>query len=137
MILQKSQFVSYMAGMLDFLRYPLCFLVLFFGANGIWHFFPVPPQPAAAESFRNALLETGYMLPFWKGAELIGALLLLSRRSVPLGLLILAPVLLNIFFFHLFLSPKGIPLAFLMIFLSLLIAWKYRQAYKSIFYHQD
>lgn len=77
------------------------------------------------------------MLPFWKGAELIGALLLLTRRTVPIGLIILTPVLLNIFFFHLFLSPKGIPLASAMILLTVSLAWKYRRAYESIFFYKD
>ena len=39
-------------------------LVLFvFGLNGMLHFLPVPPPPAPAEAFRQALVDSGYMLP--------------------------------------------------------------------------
>jgi hypothetical protein len=51
---------------------------------------------------------------------------------VPLALTLLAPVLVNIFLFHAFLTPGqvGMPIAFLCI--ELFLAWAYRAAYRPL-----
>jgi putative oxidoreductase len=91
-----------------------------------------PPVPAgsSAEAFSNALAATGYMIPLLKLAELAGALMLLRRRFVPLALVILAPVVVNIASFHLFLARGGLPIAvFLvtgMIYLAITHAREFR-----------
>jgi uncharacterized membrane protein YphA (DoxX/SURF4 family) len=77
-----------------------------FGLNGFLHFLPQPPVPEAAGAFFGALAATGYMLPLIFGAQLVGGGLVLAGM-VPLGVAILAPVIVNIVFFHLFLAPAG------------------------------
>src|SRR3954467_15524342 len=81
-----------------------------FGLNGFLHFIPMPPPPPAAGSFLGAMIATGYLLPLVKGTEVVSSLLLLGNRYVPLALALLAPVLVNIVAFHLFLAPAGIAL---------------------------
>jgi uncharacterized membrane protein YphA (DoxX/SURF4 family) len=71
---------------------------------------PVPPG-SDAEAFGRALGATGYMIPLLKGLELAGAVLLLRRRFVPLALVMLAPIVVNIAAFHLFLERGGLPIA--------------------------
>ena len=71
---------------------------------------PVPPG-SGAEAFGRAMTATGYMIPLLKGMELVGALLLLRRRFVPLALVMLAPIVVNIAAFHLFLERGGLPIA--------------------------
>jgi hypothetical protein len=102
-----------------------------FGLNGFLHFLPQPPAPAAAMSFGAALMATGYMFPLIKGTEIIAGLLLLSSRYVTLALALLAPVLVNILAFHVFLAPAGlaIPIVFLA---ELFLAWSYRDAYRPM-----
>lgn len=73
------------------------------------------------------------MLPCWKGVELIGALLLLVGKYVPFALVILAPILINIFLFHLFLSRRGLWLAALLIVLEVILSWAYRNAFTGLF----
>jgi hypothetical protein len=72
-----------------------------------------PPIPAGtpAEEFTKALAATGYMIPLLKIAELGAAILLLRKRFVPLGLVLAAPVVVNIAAFHLFLEHGGLPIA--------------------------
>ncbi|MNH96779.1 hypothetical protein D3C73_494590 [compost metagenome] len=75
------------------------------GINGFflllgWEPF-LPKSPEAV-----SLLGTGYLLAMEKSAELLGGILLLSGRYVPLGLVFLFPLTLNIVAFHLFVDQN-------------------------------
>jgi hypothetical protein len=111
-------------------RYLLGGGFVLFGLNGFLSFLPSPPPPpAAAMSFATALIATGYMFPLIKGTEVIAGLLLLGDRFVPLALALLAPVLVNIVAFHLFLAPDGLLLPLALIVAELFLAWSYRDAF--------
>jgi uncharacterized membrane protein YphA (DoxX/SURF4 family) len=71
---------------------------------------PVPPG-SGAEAFARAMTATGYLIPLLKAMELVGALLLLRKRFVPLALVMLAPIVVNIMAFHVFLERGGLPIA--------------------------
>lgn len=104
-----------------------------FGLNGFLHFLAQPAPPPAAGAFAGAMAATGYFFPLLKGTEVFVGTLLLSNRFVPLALAVLAPVLINIVAFHLFLEPPttlGLPLALLA--LELYLAWSYRGAFRSM-----
>jgi hypothetical protein len=103
-----------------------------FGLNGFLHFLPMPPAPAAAAGFMGALAATGYMFPLIKGTEVLTGLLLLSNRYVPLALTLIAPVLVNILAFHLFLAPAGLALPLVLLATELYLAWTYRAAFASM-----
>ncbi len=104
-----------------------------FGLNGFLNFMPPPPgMPEAALKFAGALAETGYMFPMIKGTEVIGGLLLLSGFFVPLALTILAPVIINIFAFHLFLAPSGLALPIVIVALEIFTAWSYCETFKPM-----
>lgn len=85
--------------------------LLFFvtGLNGFLNFLPqdASGMPAEALAFSVALAQTGYMLPLTMGVQLVSGVLLLANRFVPLALALLAPVVVNIFAFHVFLAPDG------------------------------
>lgn len=114
-------------------RLVLAVIVVVFGLNGMLQFIPLPAPPAAAQAFRQALVDSGYMLPLWKGVEFLGAGLLLAGTWVPFALVILTPVLVNIFLFHLFLAPGGLALAAVMLALTAYLAWHHRDAYRGLF----
>jgi uncharacterized membrane protein YphA (DoxX/SURF4 family) len=105
-----------------------------FGLNGFLNFIPRPstPMPEGAMAFSAALMKTGYMMPLIAGTQLLVGVLLLLNRFVPLALVLIAPVLVNIIAFHLFLQPAGIgPGAFLTL-IEIYLALKYRNAYRPI-----
>jgi putative oxidoreductase len=104
-----------------------------FGLNGFLHFVPQPPVPVPAAAFAGALGATGYMFPLIKVTEIATGLLLLSGRFVPLALVVLAPVVVNIVAFHLFLAPAGLALPFVVLTLGLYLAWTERQAFAPLF----
>ena len=65
-----------------------------------------PPEPEAAQAFMGALVSSG-LLYLVKVLELLCGLALLSGLFVPLSLLVLAPIIVNIAFFHASLDPSG------------------------------
>jgi hypothetical protein len=91
---------------------------------------PPTPQPERAASFFAAVLNTGYLLPFIKLTETAVGLLLLSNRFVPLALAMIAPVILNILAYHIFLSPS--PVGFVFVTLEIYLAWTYRDAFRPM-----
>jgi uncharacterized membrane protein YphA (DoxX/SURF4 family) len=103
-----------------------------FGLNGFFHFIPQPPPPPAAAAFAGALFATGYFFPMLKSVEVAAGLLLLSGRFVPLALTVLAPIVVNIVFFHAFLAPAGIGLAVVLVVLEAALAWAYRDAFRGV-----
>jgi len=103
-----------------------------FGLNGFFQFIPQPPSPAAAQAFAGALAASGYFFPLLKGVEVASGILLLSGRFVPLALTVLAPIIVNIVAFHIFLAPGGLPLAVLLVGLEVGLAWAYRDSFQGV-----
>lgn len=114
--------------------YGLLFFV--FGLNGFLNFLPAPEgMPEAAMAFAGAMAQTGYMFPLIKGSEVIAGAMLLAGWQVPLALLVLSPIVINIFAFHFFLtgaaSVLGVPL--LVVALQIFVAWNYREKFSGLF----
>lgn len=94
-----------------------------FGLMGLLNLVPPPDNlPERLMTFTSGLMASVYFMPFLKLTETICGLLLLSGYFVPLALVILAPIVLNIFLVHAFIAPDGLILASaigaLMIYLS-------------------
>jgi len=113
-------------------RMVLGLIFFIFGLNGFFHFLPQPVPPAAAANFFAAMGATGYFLPLLKGTEVIAGGLLLSNFFVPLALTILAPIILNIVLFHLFLDPGGIAVGAICAVLELYLASYYRSYFRPV-----
>jgi putative oxidoreductase len=83
--------------------------------------------------FTAAMMATGYFLPFLKATETMMGFLLFFKRTTPLALIVLAPIILQINLFHGFLMPSGLPLAIVLIALEIFLAWAHWDKYESIF----
>ena len=94
-------------------RLLLGLMVLVFGLNKFLQFMPMPPMPEAAGEFMGALVKSGYLMEAMAIIEIVTGLMLLLNRFQALALVLLFPVLLNAFWFHLFLDPAGISGAFI------------------------
>lgn len=103
-------------------------IFLVFGLNGFLHFIPLPPPNGVAGQFMGALYVSHY-LPLIFGLQVVGGVLLLVNRFVPLAVAILAPVIVNILCFHLLMAPSGLPLALVVAVLWGLIFVDVRQAF--------
>ena len=103
-----------------------------FGLNAFLHFFPSPPVPGLAGQFMGALLGSHYYVIAF-GTELIGGVLLLSNRYVPLALTLLGPVIVNILSFHMFLDSENMALAIIVSVLWFLVFSQVRSAFAGLF----
>ena len=105
-----------------------------FGLNGFFNFLPPPEVPAPAGEFLGAMVATGYFMTLVKITEVVCGALLLAGRFVPLSLVILAPVVLNIVLFHVFLAPapEGSAVGFLCLILGVFLAWCYRDSFRGV-----
>src|SRR5437870_2110435 len=82
-----------------------------FGSNIFLHFIPMPPPPPTlAGDFSKALFLSHY-LHVVAVFQIVGGLILLIGRFVPLGLVLLTPVIVNIDLVHILMDPSGLPLA--------------------------
>ncbi|RYZ90465.1 MAG: DoxX family membrane protein [Proteobacteria bacterium] len=102
-------------------RVLLGFVMFASGVAGLLNLVPVPPDlPERLVTFNAGLMAMGYFMTLLKLTEIVCGLMLLSGMFVPLALVVLAPVVLNIFLVHAFLAPSGLPLA---IILGLLLVY--------------
>lgn len=113
-------------------------LVFFvFGLNGFLNFIPPPETlPEDMMTFMNGMLVTKYFFPLVKGTEVICGALLLLGTFVPLALIVLAPIILNIFLVHAFMAPEGLPIALIIGALEVYLAFfakPYSNVVKQIF----
>jgi uncharacterized membrane protein YphA (DoxX/SURF4 family) len=97
-----------------------------FGLNMFLSFIPLPPPPEGpAREFMTALFVSHYV--YVLGAlQVVGGLIQLSGRWIPLGLTLLGPVIVNIVCFHVLMAPAGLPMALVVSFLALFLLWRYR-----------
>ncbi len=103
------------------------------GLNYFFKFMATPQPTPEAGAFLGAMAAAGYFFPFVKIVELIGGAMLLTNRFVPLALVMLAPIILNIFALHLFLQPAQLPLSGLMTAMLVFLAVMYRDNFKTMF----
>ena len=114
-------------------RILLGLVFVIFGLNGIHPFMPMGPMPGGvAGQFVGALIQSHYTL-IVSLLQLIGGALLLANRYVTLGLVILGPVIVNIFLFHALMEPKGLPLAVIVVLLWFVLAYHARRNLSGIF----
>src|SRR5881396_3144530 len=102
-----------------------------FGSNAFLHFIPMPPMQGLPGQFIGALFGSGYIYAI-AGVQVIGGLLLLIGRFVPLGLTLLGPVIVNIMLFHIFLEPSGLPMAIIVAVLALFLLWRHRTNFAGL-----
>ncbi|MCU1267254.1 MAG: hypothetical protein JWM21_3572 [Acidobacteria bacterium] len=109
----------------------LMFVVL--GLNGFLNFLNMGPMPSGlAGQFIMALALSHY---FWviAGLQVAGGVLLLVNRFVPLGLVLLGPVIVNILLYHGFLNPSGAALGIVATVLWFIVFYSQRQYFSGIF----
>lgn len=93
---------------------------------------PQPEQTGNVKIFMDGMTASVYLLTTVKVVELICAIAFLSGRFVPLATVVIFPVNLNIFLFHAFLEPQGLPVAILLLLGNLFLAWNYREKYQAM-----
>jgi putative oxidoreductase len=106
-----------------------------FGANILHQFMPMPPPPEGSPTaqFMAVMVPTHWMMVvgFF---QLLGGILVLIGGTAPLGLALLAPVLVNILSFHVFImGGEGIAPGLVFSVLELFLIYAYRNNFRGLF----
>ena len=118
------------------LRWLYGLFYVYIGGSWFLYFFmgkpwSVPEKNESAQRLVNAMSQSGIVDPLIAGTCLVGGLLLFVKRTAPLGIAILAPLVFGIFIFHVFLTGGwvwgGIHFSLL-----LLLAWRHRSAFRPL-----
>lgn len=113
-------------------RLLLGLMFIVFGLNGFLNFLSGPMPTGLAGQFIGALVQSHYF-GVVAALQVIGGALLLIGRYVPLGLVLLGPVIVNILLYHLFLFPSGFVLGLLAAILWFIVFYGYRQYFSGLF----
>lgn len=101
------------------------------GASLLHKMNPPPGLPADVIAY-DAVMDHGYMT-FVALLMLIGGILVLVGRFVPLGLTILGPILVNILLFHFTIMHGGAVPGLVLTALEVFLIFAYRQSFVRIF----
>lgn len=93
---------------------------------------PMPPLEGPLKTFNEGLAASGYFFNLLKITELVCGLLLVTGRFVPLALVVLSPIIINILMVHIFLDRSTLPVAIILVFANLFLAYCYRDAFKPL-----
>lgn len=114
-------------------RMLLALILLTFGLNKVLNFMPFPPMPEEAQKFMRALVESGYIMYVVAIVEIVSGVSLLIDKLSSFWIIVVFPILLNAFLFHLFLDIAGISGALFAISLNVYLMIKYFNDYKGLF----
>ena len=105
-----------------------------FGLNGFLNFLDQPEGTPEGEAFITALIDTGYLMTMVKVIETACGALLLAGYFVPFALVLLAPIIVNILGFHVFLDPsaQGLGMAIAILVLHLFVTSQHWNAYAPL-----
>jgi uncharacterized membrane protein YphA (DoxX/SURF4 family) len=108
--------------------------LVFFAAGlfSILKFGKMGGMPADATTFMT-LMTTHNYTTFVSLFMLIGGLLLLVGRFVPLGLVLLGPILVNILLFHILFQVSGVITGAVCTVLEVFLIWAYRSSFRGLF----
>jgi uncharacterized membrane protein YphA (DoxX/SURF4 family) len=115
-------------------RILLGLLFVVFGSNAFLHFYAIPMPPAGSPpaQFMGVMAGSGW-LKFQAALQVLGGLLVLFGGTVPLGLVILGPILVNILLFHILLTGgMGIADGAVATLLELVLIYAYRANFAGI-----
>ena len=111
----------------------MALIYLIYGLNYFIHFFHGNLPAGRAGDFEGSLIRSGYFFEYMKGMQILAGLLLFANRYVPVVLVIMFPVSMNIFLFHIFLLASGLVVATLLILANTFLLYAYQKFYTGMF----
>ena len=93
---------------------------------------PMPPMPEAAGAFMGALVDSGYLMTLVALVEIVAGVSILINKYKTLALVILLPVILNAFLFHLFLDLSGIAGSAVALMMNMFLMYANKESYRSL-----
>ncbi len=110
--------------------YLLVLIYLVFGSNYFLHFISMPPMAGNAGSFVGVLYSTNFLLVV-KILEIALSLMILVPKTRALGLVLIAPISVNIFLFELLIAHQP-GMGSLLVLLNAIAIIQYKSQYLSM-----
>ena len=107
-------------------------LFLFASIVVLFKLMPKPELSGVVKTFNEGLESVGYFMPLLKVTELLCGIAFVAGRFVPLATVVIAPIIVNIFFFHAFVDHTGLPVAIFLGLANLFVAYYYRKSYEGL-----
>jgi hypothetical protein len=106
---------------------------VFFGANGLHPFLPMPPPPPGLSGQFMTVFFQSHWVTLVAAVQFAAGVLLLVNRYVPLALALLGPVIVNILAFHLLMNLSGIGPGMVAAVLWFVLFYRYRANFAGLF----
>lgn len=107
-------------------------LFLFASISVLFNLIPKPELTGAVKTFNEGLDAAPYFLKLLKVTELLCGIAFVSGRFVPLATVVIAPIIVNILLFHVFLDRTGLPVAIFLVLANIFVAYYYRASYAGL-----
>lgn len=107
-------------------------IFVIFGSNAFLHFIKAPLPSGLAGQFLLVLFQSNYVL-FIGAVQVLGGVLLIVNRYVPLALALLGPVIVNILLYHGLLNHGGAGPAIFVTICWFILFFHLKQYFAGIF----
>jgi uncharacterized membrane protein YphA (DoxX/SURF4 family) len=113
-------------------RVLLGLLFLFSSIVVLFKLVPQPELTGQTKVFMDGVNAARYLLPLIKITELLCGLAFVTGRFVPLASVVIAPVIVNIFLYHTFVDPSGLPVAIFLAAANIFLAYAHWDKFKPL-----
>ena len=91
---------------------------------------PMPEKlPVHMKKLMSAMLEIGWLLPLVATIEVLGGIMVITKKFRGLGALMLLPILVGILLTNIFVVPSGLPLALVLFGINLWLLWENKEKF--------
>ncbi len=94
---------------------------------------PEPELTGNMKVFNEGLKASQYLMPLAKAIELVAGIALLTGQFVPLAILLLSPIIVNIFFIHTFLDTTNFAVGLVLVIINSYLGYVHWDRFKEIF----
>lgn len=113
-------------------RIILALFLIVLGSNGFFNFLPYPEMSDSANAFMGAINSAKFIFPLIGLVEIISGFMLLTKKAVPLALILVFPILTNAMIFHISLNQEGMLFAAICFLCNILLIYHHRKSYSVL-----
>ena len=107
-------------------------LFLFASIVYFLNLFPQPELAGNTKTFMDGVNATRYLMPLIKITEFLCGIAFVSGYFVTLATVVIAPIIVNIFLFHAFVDPSGLPVSVFLGLANIFLAYAYWDKFKPL-----
>jgi hypothetical protein len=107
-------------------------MLVIFGSNKFIGFLPEPEITGAAATYLGGLAASGFTFKVIGLIEVLVGIALLANKYVPLALILMAPISVNIFLYHVLLDLPNSPVGIAVFAFNLILLFSHKKSYDTL-----